>query len=69
MNLLMSQVSSIWQLYLFYGAIIGEATSPVIAGYIFDIAGSYNLAFLICAVASVTGLILVLLLKPAHREV
>ncbi len=56
-------------MYLFYGAIIGEATSPVIAGYIFDIAGSYNPAFLICAVASVTGLILVLLLKPAHREV
>ena len=52
-----------------FGIAVGEGISPVIAGYIFDIAGSYNPAFLICAVASVTGLILVLLLKPAHREV
>ena len=42
----------------------GETIGPVLAGYIFDVTGSYNLAFLICAVASFISLVLVLQLKP-----
>ncbi len=43
---------------------LGTGVSPVLTGFIFDITGSYNLAFLIFAVLSVAGLVLVLLLKP-----
>jgi len=38
--------------------------SPILAGHIFDITGSYQLAFLICATISIIGLILSLLLRP-----
>ena len=47
----------------------GSAIGPVVAGHIFDVTGSYNLAFLIYAIIGVTGLILVLLLKPTRKEV
>jgi len=59
-----------------HGAILGAATftltiggaiGPVVAGYIFDTTGSYNLAFLICASLSILGLILASLLKFGHR--
>jgi len=46
------------------GAVIG----PVVAGMIFDITNSYSLAFLVCAIASVMGLILTLFLRPIHRD-
>ena len=42
----------------------GETIGPVLAGYIFDVTGSYNLAFLISAIASFISLVLVLQLKP-----
>jgi len=35
----------------------------VAAGYIFDVTGSYYMAFLICAIISTISLLLVLLLK------
>ena len=38
--------------------------SPILAGHIFDITGSYQLAFLICATINIIGLILSLLLRP-----
>ncbi len=44
-------------------SVIFGATSPTIAGYIFDIKGSYQLAFSICAAVSILGLMLTLLLK------
>jgi len=47
---------------------LGSAVGPVLSGYIFDVTGSYNLAFLICAVAGATGLISILLLKSTRRE-
>jgi len=46
----------------------GEAVGPVMAGYIFDVTSSYNLAFLICAVVSFIALILSLLLRPIDKE-
>ena len=45
----------------------GGAIGPVMSGHIFDITGSYYLAFLVCTIASVIGLILTSLLKPISR--
>ena len=47
--------------------LIGSALGPFVAGYIFDVSGSYRLAFTICASASVVGLIMIFLLKPTSR--
>jgi len=43
---------------------IGEAIGPVMAGHIFDITGSYQLAFLIFAAVSIVAIILTTALKP-----
>ena len=43
----------------------GAAVGPVIAGYIFDVAGKYQPAFLTCAAVAIAGLIFTLFLKPA----
>lgn len=47
---------------------IGGAVGPVVAGRIFDVTRSYELAFLMCALLSVTGLVLTLLLKKRCAE-
>ncbi len=47
---------------------IGGAIGPALAGHIFDITGSYQLAFLVCVAASIVGLILALLFRPTTRE-
>ncbi len=46
----------------------GAAIGPLLAGYIFDLTGSYQLAFLISAVIAVVGLISTVLLKPIRGE-
>ena len=46
------------------GFLIGSAVGPFVAGYLFDIAGNYRGAFLVCAAISIIGLILTLLLTP-----
>jgi len=51
-----------------FGATIGGAIGPLVAGRIFDITGGYQLIFLICAVLSVVGLILALTLRIPGRE-
>ena len=50
------------------GFIFGAAVGPLIGGYIFDIASSYQLAFIICAAMSVVGLILTVLLSPLQKN-
>ena len=50
--------------FVFFADTIGGAIAPVLAGYIFDVTSSYNLAFLLCTVIGVVDLILVLLLRP-----
>ncbi|MFC1914979.1 MFS transporter [Chloroflexota bacterium] len=47
-----------------FGATVGDAFAPFLAGRIFDITGSYQLAFLICVVLSIIAIVLALLLKP-----
>ena len=51
-----------------FGGTIGGAVGPVLAGHIFDISGSYRLAFLICVIIATMGFILTLLLKPAAMK-
>jgi MFS family permease len=48
---------------IFCGMAIGETIGPTLAGYIFDNAGSYQLAFLISVGLSITAVILASLLK------
>lgn len=51
----------------FAGA-IGAVAGPILAGYIFDLTGSYALAFLICAIIATIGVIATLLLRPGSSE-
>lgn len=59
----------------FHGTIFGAigggtvalgALGPLITGYLFDITGHYQAAFIVCAVLSLLGLITNLLLKPVR---
>jgi len=51
-----------------FAATIGCAVGPLLAGWLFDISGSYQLAFLACIAASVIGLIITLFIRPIHRR-
>jgi len=58
----------IFGIVIFSGT-IGGAIGPLLAGRIFDVTGSYQLAFLICAAVGVMALILSLLLRPTVAKV
>ena len=47
-----------------FGYTAGGAVGPLVAGRIFDIFGEYQLAFLVCAVVCISGIILAWRLKP-----
>jgi len=51
-----------------FGATIGGAIGPLVAGRIFDITGSYQLAFLISGTLGIVSLILALLLRRIRRQ-
>lgn len=53
---------------IIFSCAMGETIGPVLAGHIFDVMGSYSIAFLIAAIASLMSLVLILLLKPAKKE-
>jgi len=50
-----------------FAATIGCAIGPVLAGWLFDINGSYQLAFLLSAAVGLIGLIITLFISPIHR--
>jgi len=50
------------------GFTFGAAVGPLIAGYMFDITSSYQLAFIVCGAMSVVGLILTALLSPIEKS-
>lgn len=47
-----------------FGFTAGGAVGPVVAGRIFDVSGSYQIAFLICALVGISGIILAWVLRP-----
>lgn len=47
-----------------FGFTAGGAVGPLVAGRIFDMLGSYQIAFLVCTVVGISGIILAWLLKP-----
>lgn len=51
-----------------FSSTFAQAISPTLAGGIFDITGSYQIAFLIGASVSATGFILTLFLRPISRK-
>ena len=50
------------------GFTLGAAIGPLIAGYIFDMTNSYQLAFIVCAATGVVGLILTVLLTTIEKS-
>jgi MFS family permease len=52
----------------FNGWTIGCAVGPIVAGYIFDVTHSYQIAFAICAVLAFVGLLLTTLLAPVGPD-
>ena len=53
---------------IIFGGTIGGAIGPVLAGHVFDITSSYQLAFLICLTFSVIAVVLILFLRPTGNE-
>jgi MFS family permease len=52
-----------------FGSTIGGSIGPVVAGRIFDITGSYQVAFMICIAVAIAGLILTIFIRPVYRPV
>lgn len=57
---------------LIYGVVhvgftVGAAAGPYVTGFLFDVTGSYHMAFLIGAAIGVVGIILALVLRPTPR--
>jgi MFS family permease len=58
---------------LIYGVLglgwtIGGAVGPIVTGYMCDVMGNYQLAFLLCAIIAVLGAILLIILRPTKRR-
>jgi len=53
---------------IFCGMALGETAGPIITGYIFDTAASYQPAFLVCAMLSIIAIILASLLSPTANR-
>ena len=51
-----------------FGFTSGGAIGPVLAGHIYDVTGSYQLAFLIYAAVSILAIILAILLRPTSSK-
>ena len=44
---------------------LGGAMGPLLTGYLFDVTNSYQIAFLLCAVVSLTGILFAAFLRPS----
>ncbi len=51
-----------------FSSTLGAAAGPFVAGHLFDVNGSYQLAFALCAAFAVVGLILTVILRPPKRR-
>lgn len=54
--------------FLLFGGESGNAIGPAFTGYIYDVNGSYEAAFITLAATSFIGIILVFCLRPGHLE-
>ena len=57
---------------LIYGVVhlgftVGAAIGPFVTGYLFDVYGNYQTAFLVCGAFGIIGIVLTLLLRPTSR--
>jgi cyanate permease len=52
---------------LFSGT-IGGSVGPFMTGYIFDLTGSYQAAFIVLTALAIMGLVLIILLRPPNRR-
>jgi predicted MFS family arabinose efflux permease len=50
-----------------FGFTLGGALGPLVTGYIFDLTGSYQQAFILCGSIGIIGLILALALRPTKK--
>jgi len=50
------------------GFTAGAAAGPLLTGYVFDVTGSYQLAFIVCAAVGIIGIVLAALLRPVTGE-
>ena len=46
---------------------LGRATGPLLTGYLFDVTNSYQMAFLVCAVISLTGILFAVFLRQSRH--
>lgn len=46
---------------------VGGAVGPLVTGYVFDLTGSYQTAFLVCAILDVAAVVLVAFLRPIRK--
>ena len=46
---------------------IGAAVGPLLAGYLFDVLSSYQVAFLVCAAIGIIGLMSAIVLTPTKQ--
>ncbi len=53
--------------FIFLAAGLGGAIGPVAVGRIFDVTGSYQLGFLVCAIISLVSAVQILFLRPVRR--
>lgn len=51
------------------GFFAGASFGPLLAGFIFDVTGSYQMAFLLCATIAILGLIFTVFLKPTNIRI
>jgi len=53
---------------IMFASTIGGAIGPIVAGRIFDITSSYQVAFIICDVVAVAAIILAISIKPVYSK-
>lgn len=51
-----------------FGAIVGGAASPLLAGKVFDMTGSYQVPFVLIAMVCVLGLVMAALIRPPQKD-
>ena len=54
--------------FIVLASTMGGAVGPVLAGYIFDVSGSYQPAFLLCLALTLVSLLAIICLRPIKHQ-